>query len=737
MSVKVEVPENAAGPDAAAAESVEAEPTDTGVHGEGVVGQLRTLAENLWWSWQPEIRSLFRELDPELWRTVYQNPVALLHRLDPEEVTRRVANLEMQARIHTCHRRLQEYLSGGNGWGSLHAGPLLARPVAYFSAEFGLHHSIPIYSGGLGVLAGDHLKGMSDLGVPAVGVGLLYHQGYVHQEIDSEGWQQDRFEPIADRSLAIRTVHGVESRKPIRISVELPGRIVHLRVWEIAVGRNRLFLLDARHPNNSAEDQQLTARLYGGDQRTRIQQELLLGVGGHRALIAAGIRPSVLHLNEGHCAFALLERAAYLAEHHGQAPERALGNVAAVSAFTTHTPVEAGHDYFPRELASEHLEPLAAKLGLPLGEILGLGKTHPEDSGSAFCPTVLALRLTERANGVSALHGRVTRRMWKVLYPDHPEHEVPIGHITNGVHVRTFLARDMHSLFSRHLGTRWLEQLTRPDLWMKVDEVPDAELWEVHQVLKSRLISFVRRVQTQRRERLGLPQPERPPLDPKALTLGFARRFATYKRADLLLSDLDRFARLVGDPERPVQLIFAGKAHPKDQGGKELARSIARLEQDPRFAGRVVFVENYSMYVAQQLVRGVDAWLNLPRRPMEACGTSGQKCIANGVLNVSILDGWWAEAYDGANGFAIGSGEIHTDPQEQDRRDAREAFRVLEDEVVPLYYQQDEEGMPAGWIRRVKRAMRTLAWRFNADRMVMDYVRHSYLPAAGGETSRL
>lgn len=736
MSVKVEAPESVAEADRDAASSQDGAGGASGP-GDGVVTQLRTLADNLWWSWQPEIRALFRELDPELWRTVYQNPVALLHRLEPEEVTRRVANLEMQARIHTCHRRLQEYLGGGNGWGSFHAGPLLARPVAYFSAEFGLHHSIPIYSGGLGVLAGDHLKGMSDLGVPAVGIGLLYHQGYVHQEIDAEGWQQDRFEPIADRLLAIRPVFGPEDGKPVQVSVELPGRVVHLRVWEIAVGRSRLFLLDARHPDNGDEDRQLTARLYGGDQRTRIQQELLLGVGGHRALIAAGIRPSVLHLNEGHCAFALLERAGYLVEHQGQAPERALRNVAAASTFTTHTPVEAGHDHFPRELASEHLTPLAAKLGLPLGEILGLGKTHPEDAGSAFCPTVLALRLTERSNGVSALHGRVARRMWKVLYPDHPEHRVPIGHITNGVHVRTFLASDMHSLFSRHLDTRWLEQITRPDLWMKVDEIPDAELWEVHQVLKSRLVSFVRRVQEDRRERLGLPEPERPPLDPKALTLGFARRFATYKRANLLLSDMDRLARLVGDPERPVQLIFAGKAHPKDQAGKELARSIARLEADPRFAGRVVFVENYSMYVARQLVQGVDAWLNLPRRPMEACGTSGQKCIANGVLNVSILDGWWAEAYDGANGFAIGCGEVHTDPEEQDRRDAREAFRVLEEEVIPLYYDQDEEGMPADWIRRVKRAMRTLAWRFNADRMVMDYVEHCYLPAAGGETCRI
>jgi len=706
--------------------------------GDGVVAQLQALAENLWWSWQPEIRSLFRQLDPELWREVYQNPVALLRRLDPEEVARRVTDLEIQARVQTWHRRLQSYLAVGNGWGSLHAGALLARPVAYFSAEFGLHHSIPIYSGGLGVLAGDHLKGMSDLGVPAVGLGILYHQGYVHQEIDGDGWQQDRFEPITDDRLAIRPVRPADGHaERLAVSVELPGRIVHLWVWEVAVGRSRLFLLDARHPDNSREDVHLTARLYGGDQRTRVQQELMLGLGGHRALVGAGIHPSVLHLNEGHCAFALLERARHLVARQGLPPDRALQEVALASVFTTHTPVAAGHDYFPPELAGEHLEPLARDLGLPLDQVLALGKSNADDPANAFCPTVLALRLTERSNGVSALHGRVSRRMWHSLYPERREPEVPICHITNGIHVRTFLASDLHALFSRYLDPDWLEQITRPNLWARVERIPDAELWEVHQVLKSRLVAFVRRTLAERRERLGLPTPDHSPLEPAALTLGFARRFATYKRANLLLSDLDRLARLVGDPERPLQIVFAGKAHPRDQGGKELARSIVQLENDPRFAGRIVFVEDYSMYVARQMVQGADAWLNLPRRPMEACGTSGQKGIANGVLNVSILDGWWAEAYDGANGFAIGTGEIHQDPEQQDRRDAEQAFRVLEEEVIPLYYERDAEGIPRGWIRRVKRAMRTLGWRFNADRMVMDYVRNGYLPAAGGETSRL
>ena len=374
---------------------------------------------------------------------------------------------------------------------------------------------------------------------------------------------------------------------------------------------------------------------------------------------------------------------------------------------------------------------------MPVDELMALGAERPGEHGAPFCPTVLALNLTRRANGVSALHGRVSRRMWQHLYPGRPEEEVPIGHITNGVHVRTWLATDLHTLYAHHLEPHWLERVTDPELWERADAIPDAELWEVHQVLKARLVAFVRRRLADRRERLRLPAPEREALDPEALTLGFARRFATYKRADILFHDLDRLARLVGDPERPVQLIFAGKAHPRDTGGKALAQRVANLERDPRFAGRIVFVENYSMHVGRQLVQGVDAWLNTPRRPQEACGTSGQKCILNGVLNVSILDGWWAEGYDGANGFAIGAGEIHANPEVQDERDAMALFDLLERQVVPLYYERDALGLPAGWIRRVKRAIRTLAWRYNADRMVQDYVEQCYLPAAGGQPCRM
>ena len=708
-------------------------PSDSTDSFDGVVDKLHDLAGNLWWSWQREIRAIFRSLDPQIWHEVYHNPVALLSRMDRAVVSQRVHDLEMQTRIHQWHRRLHEYLEPRSTWGAERAGALMARPVAYFSAEFGLHQSIPIYSGGLGVLAGDHLKSMSDLGIPVAAVGLLYRQGYVHQLIDADGRQQDALEPIQDQDLPIAPVLDAQGDQVV-VTVVMPGRPVRLRLWKIAVGRADLYLLDARDPANRPEDSNLTAQLYGGDNLTRIQQEMLLGVGGYRALAAIGVRPSVLHLNEGHSTFALFERARLLIAEQGLSAADALREVGMASLFTTHTPVDAGHDRFAVDLAAEHLQPMADDMGVGVETLIDLGRENGE---GLFVPTVVALRVAQRANGVSALHGRVARRMWHRLYPDRAEHEVPIGHITNGVHAQTWLAGDVQELIAHYLGPNWLDSLTRQTMWARVESIPDAELWEVHQVLKSRLVSFVRDRLAERRRRLGLPEPFRPALNPEALTIGFARRFATYKRADLLLRRLDRLRALVADPLRPVQFVFAGKAHPRDEGGKELVARIANLERDPTFNGRVVFLENYSMHVARQMIEGVDAWLNNPRRPLEACGTSGQKCVLNGVLQISILDGWWAEAYDGANGFAIGDGEVHADPEVQDERDADALLDVLEREVVPLYYDRDREGLPRGWIARIKRAMRTLGWRFNADRMVMDYVKHAYLPAAGGESARM
>lgn len=701
-----------------------------------LIDKLTAIARNLHWSWAPDVRAIFRHIDAQLWRAVHHNPLAFLKRIPAAQIEERVGDLELHARIDRALRQLEEYLSPRETWGLTNAGALHARPVAYFCAEFGLHESIPIYSGGLGVLAGDHLRSASDLGIPLVAVGLLYHQGYTHQQLDAHGWQQDVIEPFDLNELPLDIVRD-GAGAPVRVSIDLPGRQLWARVLEARVGRVRLFLLDARDEANSEADRALTARLYGGDQRTRIEQELLLGIGGAKALRAVGIRPSVLHLNEGHSVFAILERARHRVQADGIAPWDALREAGAAAVFTTHTPVEAGHDYFPADLAAEHLAPIAAELRLPLHNVLGLGRVRPEDHHAPFCPTVLALKLARSKNGVSALHGAVARRMWQGLFPGRREEEVPIGHVTNGVHVDTWLAPEMGDLFVRYLGPDWHQALSRATMWHQIEAIDDAEIWEVHRVLKARLLQFVRRRVAQQRARLGQPSLDSAPLDPDILTIGFARRFATYKRATLLLDDLDRLAALVRHPTRPLQIVFAGRAHPLDDGGKRLIQRIARVAEDERFRGRIVFIENHNIHVGRQLTQGVDAWLNTPRRPLEACGTSGQKAVLNGVLNISILDGWWAEAYDGQNGFAIGGGEPHASWEEQDRRDREATFQVLENEVAPLFYDRDEAGVPRRWLDRVKRAFRTLAWRFNADRMLMDYAREAYLVAANAASCRM
>jgi len=691
--------------------------------------KLERLTQNLWWTWRPEVRSIFRDLDLDLYQRAHRNPISVLRQIDTRQMENRAMEVDVPARIDRALRQLHEYLHPVTTWGLFHAGALGSRPVAYFCAEFGLHESIPIYSGGLGILAGDHLKGASNLGVPLVGVGLLYHQGYVSQVLDESYWQQDVLEPYDLKDLPLRLARDPLG-EPARVSVEMPGRLVWARVLEACVGRVRLLLLDTRDSQNSEADQGLAARLYGGDQRMRIEQELLLGVGGARALRTLGITASVFHLNEGHTAFALLERARHRVQEDGVDPWEALKETAAAAVFTTHTSVDAGHDRFPADLAEEHLRPLAEGLKLPVQDVLGFGRVNPADHGSPFMPTVLALRHSHRSNGVSALHGVVSRAMWTGLWPGLPERDVPIGHITNGVHVPTWLATEMNQFLEAHLGTNWMDGMVHPDLWTKIEAVDSAEIWELKQVLKARTLRFVRTRVAATRARLGMPPLDPPPLDQDALTIGFARRFVPYKRPDLLFTDLDRLAALVNHPTRPVNLIFAGRAHPADQLGKGLIQKVNRLLDDPRFRTRIVFVENYNIHVGQNLYQGVDAWLNNPVRPLEACGTSGMKVAMNGGLHISVLDGWWAEAFDGKNGFAIGSGEIHADPEIQNRRDAEALFRVLEEEVVPCYYDRDASGVPRAWVQRVKRSIRTLAWRFNSDRMVMDYVRHCYLPAA-------
>jgi starch phosphorylase len=700
--------------------------------------RLLALARNLWWTWHPKVADFFRDLDPIRWRQLDHNPIALLAEFTPERLEQRTNELVLRSQINYAYRRLQEYLNPDLTWGATHAAVLRVRPVAYFSAEFGLHESLPIYSGGLGVLAGDHIKSASDLGIPLVGVGLFYTHGYFLQRLDREGWQREERRPVDVRQLPLELVAGLDGR-PVTIEIVTRTGVLHARIWKLAVGRTTLLLLDSDVEGNRPEDRELTAHLYGGDNRVRIRQELLLGVGGVRALQALNIFPGVLHLNEGHSAFASLELIRRRMEVEGLGFEEAMKRVARQTVFTTHTPVEAGHDRFTADLVGEHLGPLGEQVGLSLERLLGLGRVDPGNRAEPFCMTVLALKLSRRANAVSALHGRVSRAMWSRLWPGRTEEEVPIGHITNGVHVLSWLAPAMHELYARHLGPGWDQRSGEPEVWVNIEEVNDGELWETHQVLKSRLLDFVRRRSASQCERRG-ESPEaveeaRQALSAEALTIGFGRRFATYKRASLILSDLERLARLVGNPVAPVQLVFAGKAHPRDEPGKHVLREIVRLSRDPRFAGRLVVVEDYDINVGRHLVQGVDVWLNTPRRPLEASGTSGQKVVLNGGLNLSVLDGWWAEAYDGSNGFAIGRGETHTSADVQDARDGQALYRTLEEEVIPLYYDRDYQGLPRAWIARMKRAIRTLGWRFNANRMVMDYVRLCYMPAAGGLSS--
>ncbi len=697
--------------------------------------KLTVLSRNLWWTWQPEVVDLFRDLDPKRWRELAHNPVALLQEVSPEQVEKRAEELVLVSRIHYAYRRLGEYMTTIQHWGTTHTGPLQVRPVAYFSAEFGLHESLPIYSGGLGVLSGDHLKSASDLGVPLVGIGLFYTQGYFHQRLDADGWQQEEYVGTETGKLPVERVLD-KSGSPVLIQVETREGVIRAHLWRVQVGRAMLLLLDSNVEGNSEQDRELTARLYGGDVRTRIRQELMLGVGGLRALAALGIEPGAIHLNEGHSAFAPLELVERRMRAEGLTFRESMREVRAQTVFTTHTPVEAGHDRFDGRLIEEHLGPLRDALGISHHEFMGLGRVYPDRNDEPFCMTVLALKISSRANAVSALHGRVSRKMWQVLWPNRGEDEVPIGHITNGVHVLSWLAPQMRQLYDRHLPPDWPSRTARPEVWKGIDQVDDGELWETHQALKARMLDFVRR-------RLGRQcklrqQPEEEiheaerMLDLDTLTIGFARRFATYKRGDLIFSDLDRIAHLIQNPRHPVQLVFAGKAHPRDEEGKKLIQRIAQIARDPRFRGRVAFIEDYDINVARHLVQGVDLWLNNPRRPLEASGTSGQKAVLNGGLNLSIIDGWWAEAYDGTNGFAVGYSHAHADVAVQDSRDAAELFKALENSVIPLYYDRDEDGLPRGWIERMKRAIVSLGWRFNADRMVMDYVNEGYLHAAGG-----
>ena len=685
-------------------------------------GKLTALGLNLWWTWHPEVVDLFRELDPTSWLETNHNPIALLTRLPDDLLAERIERGSLESRINFQYHRLQEYLVDERTWCAAHAGILRTTPVAYFSAEFGLHESLPLYSGGLGVLAGDYLKSASDLGIPAVGVGLFYARGYFRQRISASSWQEEEYGTSDITTFPL--VHAAASDgSALTIQAECGGEVLHALVWIAHVGRARLILLDSNVDVNPPHLRELTASLYGGDQLTRLRQELLLGIGGLRALRALGIRPSIIHLNEGHSAFAVLERMRERVVDDGLTVDEALRETAMHTVFTTHTPVAAGHDRFDANLMEQQLGWLRTRLGLDHTRFMALGRVDERNMQESFCMTVLGLKGSRKRTGVSSLHGHVTRRMWKDVWRGKDEQDVPIGHITNGVHAPSWLAPSLKALYDRQLGPEWLTRQADPNTWQALTSVNDGELWEVHTFLRRSLIDFVRR-------RTNAPAI----LDPNALTIGFARRFAAYKRATLVLTDLDRLTRLCGDSTTPVQFIFAGKAHPRDDEGKRLIQQIIGLSRDPRFAGRVAFIEDYDINVARHLVQGVDVWLNTPLRPLEASGTSGQKVAMNGGLNCSALDGWWAEGYDGHNGFAIGAGSVHADGAIQWSRDAASLYEVLETEVVPLFFDVDAAGLPSRWIQVMKHSIMTLAWRYNAGRMVTDYVEACYLPAAGGLT---
>jgi starch phosphorylase len=694
------------------------------------LSRLTELSQNLWWSWTLEARQLFEAIDPTLWVLTHHNPVKLLADVKPKRLAKLADDPSYLRQYSAVFKLFDEYKANGQSWFSTQHKSATKNQIAYFSAEFGLHTSIPIYSGGLGILAGDHCKEASDLGVPLVGVGFMYPQGYFRQRITPEGWQEAAYAPFSREDSPIHPAL-TASGEPCRIAVEMGGRVVAAVVWKVLVGRVPLYLIDTDVPENTPENRALSARLYGGDQEIRLCQEILLGIGGVRVLRALGLEPSVWHANEGHSAFLTLERMRELVQN-GTSHAEASEIVRQSTVFTTHTPVPAGHDVFPHHLMDRYFAGFWDQIGLSRDEFFRLGET-PESSGQGFNMTALVMRLSAHVNGVSREHGRVSREMWQHFWPGLPVEQVPIRSVTNGIHAPTWISPELHRLYCKSLNPAWAEHCDDQAMWQRVIDIPDHELWAVRQTMKRKLMGFIRE-----RARNGWMHGHLQPsqvltrgtlLDPEALTIGFARRFATYKRATLLFSDLERLKRLLQNQWRPMQLIFAGKAHPADEPGRYFIHEVLNFCQDHKLGGQVAFLEDYEMHMAKFLVQGVDIWLNTPRFPMEASGTSGMKAALNGALHFSVLDGWWKEGYNGANGWGIQPLTDNPDVQAQDRHDAEQLYRMLEHEAVPLYYQRDLDGIPRGWLQLVKESIRTVAPMFCTKRMVKDYVELLYTPA--------
>jgi starch phosphorylase len=697
------------------------------------ISKLDELAHNMWWSWHPRARDLFRALDYQLWEISGHNPVKQLRDISPYKLQAAAADPKFLSLYDSVVSSFDAAMSTDDTWFDATCPGSLGGPVAFFSMEFAIHHSLPIYAGGLGILAGDICKESSDLGIPLVGVGFMYPQGYFQQRISADGWQGEACKEINFYEAPIRPIMGAKERRGL-VTVELDKRPVHIGAWQVQVGRTTLYLLDTDLEKNDPQDRRLSSHLYIADKELRIQQEIVLGIGGVRMLRALGIKPSVWHANEGHIGFMALERVREMVEKRVPL-DTALQRVKETTIFTTHTPVPAGHDVFPVDFVEKYFKDYWQSLSMDRKTFTGLGQ-QDHDGGQEFNMTALSLRTSERCNAVSRLHGSVSRRMWKGLWPGRSEDQVPIDHVTNGIHVPTWIAPEMADLYEKYLGPDWWKRQDDSSLWQKVVDIPNEELWAVRQLLKRKLMSIIHdRVQK------GWSNKELSPdqvpamgalLNQAVLTIGFVRRFAEYKRPALIFQDIERLRTIVKDPWRPVQIVFAGKSHPADFPGKELLHHVYSLAADREFGGRIAFVEDYNMYTARYLVHGVDVWLNCPRRLQEASGTSGMKASLNGVPHLSVLDGWWLEGYNGANGWAIGSEHPSPNQQGEDQNDSAAIYQLLEEEIIPLFYNRDRNGVPHGWMHVVKEVIRSVAPVFCAQRMMKEYAERMYVPAALG-----
>lgn len=693
--------------------------------------KLEALANNLWYSWSWDVVRLFIRLDAEMWEKCYQNPVFMLSKLSQARLESAASDEAFLASLDRVYQKYQDYLSRKK-WFHYKHGEFENDTIAYFSLEYGIDTGLPVYSGGLGVLSGDTLKSASDVGVPMVAIGLLYRYGYFRQFLSTDGWQQERYEENDWYHMPVRLVKDDEGQ-PVRVTVMLDNVPVQIQIWEVRVGLTPLYLLDTNIPENATKAREITSVLYGGDKDMRIRQEIILGIGGIKALRAMGIKPSLVHCNEGHSWFLALERLRHLITEHNLSLAEASQYVWSTTVFTTHTPVPAGNEKFDPVLIRRYLGALVGELGMEWHDFLSIGRVNPSDDAEHFGMTVAALKSSAFCNGVSELHGHVSREMWHNIWPGLPSEEVPIRAITNGVHPASWIAHDVKDLYESYFGPRFIERPGAPEVWAKVHSIPDVELWRIHNKRRERLVYFSRtRLKRQLKRRgatLGEMQKAEQYLDPQALTIGFARRFSTYKRGNLIFHDLDRLEKLITNEKYPVQIIMAGKAHPLDTPGKEIIKEITEYAKEPRFRNRIIFLEDYDINVARYMVQGADIWLNNPRRPQEASGTSGMKAALNGVINLSVLDGWWAEAYEDEGGFKIGNGEEYDNVKIQDHLESEALYNALERDIIPLFFDRNEIDLPEGWVKKMKAAIHKTGECFSAQRMLIDYTNEFYIPA--------